>query len=156
MIKIPLTKGYAAIIDDADCDLVLPIKWYALVKGYGVYACNKTRSQGMVYMHRLILAASNGQIVDHINSNDTLDNRRANLRFATKSQNDANKVMRRKRSLYNRISWGLPDKLGGFLLEHKLTLKTNCIILGNFPMLLTPRWLTTRPPFSFHWRICCA
>ena len=64
-------------------------------------------------MHRLILAASNGQIVDHINSNDTLDNRRANLRFATKSQNDANKVMRKHPSITGfrgvyPTSWGLP------------------------------------------------
>ena len=40
-------------------------------------------------MHRVILRAKPGQIVDHINR-DTLDNRRANLRIVTASQNNWN------------------------------------------------------------------
>lgn len=40
-------------------------------------------------MHRLIMAAASGQCVDHING-DTLDNRKANLRFATASENAQN------------------------------------------------------------------
>lgn len=40
-------------------------------------------------MHRFILSAKKGDIVDHINGNK-LDNRRENLRFVTKRENSQN------------------------------------------------------------------
>lgn len=40
-------------------------------------------------MHRLIVGAVKGEIVDHVNGN-TLDNRRENLRKCSKSQNAQN------------------------------------------------------------------
>ncbi len=42
-----------------------------------------------IFFHRLVLNAKEGEIVDHING-DTLDNRRENLRFVTRSQNATN------------------------------------------------------------------
>lgn len=41
-------------------------------------------------MHRLIMRAKKGQILDHING-DRFDNRKENLRFCTNSQNLANR-----------------------------------------------------------------
>src|SRR5690606_25463401 len=46
-----------------------------------------------IYMHRLLTDAPSLQEIDHING-DTLDNRKSNLRFATRSQNAMNKVDR--------------------------------------------------------------
>jgi hypothetical protein len=40
-------------------------------------------------MHREVIGAQKGQIVDHINR-DGLDNRKSNLRFCNQSQNRAN------------------------------------------------------------------
>jgi hypothetical protein len=55
------------------------------------------------YLHRFIIEASAGQIVDHINRNE-LDNRRCNLRFVNYSQNSLNKrIKTRSKSGYMRV-----------------------------------------------------
>jgi hypothetical protein len=89
---VPLTRGYEAIIDTADIPLVAEYNWFAITPGHTVYArTNRTENgkQASVVMHRVIIGARSGQIVDHINCNG-LDNRRANLRFATTAQNTQN------------------------------------------------------------------
>jgi hypothetical protein len=45
----------------------------------------------MVRMHRYVIGALSGQIVDHVNS-DRLDNRKSNLRIVTASQNNQNRA----------------------------------------------------------------
>lgn len=96
MKKIELTRGLFATIDDEDFELISRWKWYALCdrKSGVFYACNRGPRKGnkkrqSLRMHRVILNAPEGLVVDHING-DTLDNRRANLRLATHSQNAAN------------------------------------------------------------------
>lgn len=92
------------------------------------YASMK-RDSANVYMHRLIMMPDSNAIqIDHKNGNK-LDNRKANLRGATHSQNQANRPGRRKlpteykgvqsnkagSRFYSRISFG--DKtiaLGGY------------------------------------------
>ena len=84
---VPLTQGYAAIIDAGDAEFVGQWNWYAHVKGRIVYA---TRRAGQtIYLHRVLAEVENGLEVDHIDG-DGLNNRRANLRVATTSQNQFN------------------------------------------------------------------
>lgn len=86
---VPLTQGREAIIDAADADLVAGRNWgyrHAWRTGYAW--------AGKVSMHRLLLAPPDGLHVDHING-DGLDNRRANLRAVTASQNCQNIGKRR-------------------------------------------------------------
>lgn len=97
-MTIPLTKGQVAIVDDDVYQSLLGRNWTAyysrITKTYYATCSSKRKS---LRMHRLILDAPSGMDVDHKNG-DTLDNRRENLRIATRAQNCAN----RKRPVTNR------------------------------------------------------
>ena len=92
MKLIPLTRGMFTKVDDEDYEALSKLCWHATYatrnnNWYVVRTFTKPIRR-QVYMHRLILGASS-MAVDHINC-DGLDNRRANLRFATPAQNSAN------------------------------------------------------------------
>ncbi len=89
-MKIPLTKGYFALVDDDAPQEVVNHKWCALVTGGDrVYAMRRTKEGGKVsyvLMHRIVANAQKGEIVDHKNHN-TLDNRRENVRICKAGEN---------------------------------------------------------------------
>lgn len=73
------------IIDSEDVNKIRYTKWKLSSSGY---AANTPKFSGSnKHMHRVILDTD--QFVDHINNN-TLDNRKRNLRIVTKSQNAMN------------------------------------------------------------------
>ena len=82
--------GGQTIIDTADCAKVADFSWSVNGVGYVAAQIRGSRPKKWVYLHRLILDAPVGTMVDHIN-NDRLDNRRANLRLVTNSQNMQNR-----------------------------------------------------------------
>ena len=85
---IPLTQGKFAIVDDEDYTQLNNVKWYTF-KSRGSWYAARNISGRPTFMHRLILNLKKGEYTDHING-DGLDNRRANLRVATRSQNAMN------------------------------------------------------------------
>jgi len=87
MKKIKLTKGKFALVDDKDFDWLNQWKWY-FNSGYAVRGCPER-----ILMHRVILDTPEDMVSDHINRNK-LDNRRSNLRVATKSLNNFNTKVR--------------------------------------------------------------
>lgn len=93
--KVPLTRGLFAVVDIADMDLVSGRPWQAEVAHLTFYATRRAegpRGVKRVKMHRLILGLSEGELdADHVDG-DGLNNRRSNLRRATDSQNQANRV----------------------------------------------------------------
>lgn len=90
---IPLTKGYSTVVDEADYEALSALSWHARITPQGkVYACRSVRAGPRTIvqrMHRLLVGEPVGLDVDHIDG-DSLNNRRANLRPATRSQNLAN------------------------------------------------------------------
>lgn len=89
MKDIPLTKGQVAVVDDEDYE---QYRWY--YEASTGYARGSIKTNGIwkkVFMHQLILGTPpDGLEIDHINRK-RLDNRRENLRFVTKAQNQANR-----------------------------------------------------------------
>lgn len=83
MKEIKLTKNKIAIIDDDDFDRVFVNKWSYHHTGYVV------RGKPQISLHRFIMEAKKGQNIDHKNRNK-LDNRKENLRFCTRKQNQWN------------------------------------------------------------------
>jgi hypothetical protein len=88
--SIPLSQGRVALVDDADFDRLTAYKWFLSGTGYAVGFVPGDGKFRLEYMHRFIMKAAEGQLVDHING-DSLDNRPTNLRFASPHQNLQNK-----------------------------------------------------------------
>ena len=91
--EILLTRGFVAVVDDEDLDRVLAAgAWCAHVPqhkrtAYAVRAhARASGRRSLLGLHNFITGLP---FVDHMNG-DGLDNRRANLRSATKSQNAMN------------------------------------------------------------------
>lgn len=99
--RIHLIRDKYALVDDEAYDWLSQINWhYHHSTYYTEYAYCYPKIDGKrvrILMHRLILDAPKGMEVDHINQNG-LDNRLENIRIATRSQNNANRVSCRNSS----------------------------------------------------------
>lgn len=90
-MRLPLSQGLAALIDDCDWLRVSAFHWCA-ERSYPpiIYAVRKCpESKKLIRLHRFIMQPAKGLEVDHLNG-DGLDNRRSNLRICTRGQNARN------------------------------------------------------------------
>lgn len=115
MIEISLTQNKITFVDDEDYSVISRYNWCAHKDGNTYYAMAYIPGSGkkhkkMIYLHRLIMNAQPEQQVDHINGNG-LDNRRENLRFATRSQNRQNQFHIRGSSKYKGVTWSKRDSV---------------------------------------------
>lgn len=99
MKTIHLTKGYETIVDDELFDYLNQWKWH-YNSGYAERKAYREGKQHHIPMHRVVLGAN--QTVDHKNG-DKLDNRKANLRTVTRSQNAMNMRKHRGKSVYKGV-----------------------------------------------------
>lgn len=96
--RIPLSQGLFATVDDADFDWLNQWKWSALKTGkmrttfYAVRMQQKGEYESkrkMILMHRVIIGAPKGMVVDHRDGNG-LNNRRRNIRVCTLAESSLN------------------------------------------------------------------
>lgn len=98
LIQLP---GGWAVVDEADHESLSAFHWSLC----GGYAYRTDAVLGSVSMHKQVLGFPS-EFVDHVDL-DRLNNRRANLRLATSSQNGVNKRKQRGSftSAYKGVSW---------------------------------------------------
>lgn len=124
---IPLSGGFEAVIDADDIPLVSGRFWTARrrAKSDGSTATHYAHSRSLkTTLHRVIMGADHGEIIDHINS-DGLDNRRKNLRKVNKSQNGANSRMSENNtSGFKGVS---PAQTGKWFVSIRLDCKTKYV-----------------------------
>jgi len=123
VIEIPLTRGLVAVVDD-DAAHLGALKWHARTgKGLSYAARNVVEGgrRKTLLLHRLLIQAKPGEIVDHING-DTLDNRMSNLRIVTASENQRNRSGSRRDNLtspYLGVSFNKPyGKFSSIIFEN--------------------------------------
>ena len=109
-VTIPLENSeLCAIVDQGDATTVRKYRWYLHRKGRNRYARTQlVRDDGSRHylrMHVLIMGSTEGAEVDH-KDRDGLNNRRDNLRIATRQQNRANsRNITNRKSPYRGIFW---------------------------------------------------
>ena len=112
MKTIELSNGLCVVVDDEDHAALVAHRWCP--SGARPYAMRIVTAGGVrraVWMHRVVAQAPDHLEVDHVNGN-RLDNRRANLRPCTRSQNAKN-LSRRvqvKTSRFKGVHWNDRDR----------------------------------------------
>lgn len=102
MKKIYLSKEKFALVDDEDFEWLSKWNWYATERNGNWYATREVnlsiipiRKRQRIYMHDEIMGTKSEQPeIDHKNNNG-LDNRKENLRHATRVQNSINSRKRK-------------------------------------------------------------
>ena len=116
--RVLLTRGMYAKIDPCDVEMISGHVWHAAGRPGFMYAVTRVGKK-QVKMHRMIMGDPEGLFVDHINS-ETMDNRRSNLRVATRRENAWNRsgLMPKNTSGYLGVTW------------HKINKKWSAVVSG--------------------------
>lgn len=83
-------QGVPVLIDEADAERVLKHRWHWSAGRAGM----RYAMAGKLYLHRFIIGAQPGEMVDHINR-DRADNRRTNLRIVGHKESVENRGLNR-------------------------------------------------------------
>lgn len=99
-------ETFEVLVDDADLEQVLAAgPWFVQQNQWATYAARNAGRRTTVALHRFLTGAPRGFQVDHLNCNG-LDNRRANLRVCSQSQNQGNSRRRTDNtSGFKGVSW---------------------------------------------------
>jgi hypothetical protein len=132
--RIPLTQGKFAIVDPEDYPSFAKYKWHLAQSPTGLYAVRWHRvkyknTRKRIWMHRQVIHVPKNMVCDHVNRS-SLDNRKANLRPATVSQNLCNRSRRKTktRSKYKGLEWDRAQKKW----KARIQFNNRKIYLGSF------------------------
>jgi HNH endonuclease len=103
--EITLSQGKVAYVDDEDFAYLSQFHWFATKGPHTWYARRKKSINGRqlgILMHREILDAPKGILVDHID-HDGLNNQRINLRLCSQAENQHNQRLRCGTSKYKGV-----------------------------------------------------
>lgn len=132
MKKIPLISekypNLFAFVDDDDFESLSKHKWIPAKRGDSFYAISSSKTIGL--LHRIVLKAPKGVLVDHIDG-DTLNNTKENLRFCNKSQN----MMNRGKPKNNTCGFkGVTRRVGSKKGKFRAQITVNYVhhVLGDF------------------------
>lgn len=124
MKKIKLTHNQFALVDNEDYDFLSQFNWHINKLGYAA----SQKDNKKYYMHRLVNKTPIGMDTDHINR-DRLDNRKVNLRTATRTENAINRGKNKNNtSGFKGVSW---NKGNNKWLAH-IKVNYKLINLGTF------------------------
>lgn len=119
---IKTKQGREILVDEEDFENLNQYKWYGVIYPSRYLPKYSTQS-----MHRMLMGNPEGMQVDHING-DGFDNRKANLRICTRSENLYNQKKYKGQSSYKGVSWFKPTKKW----RANINFKKKYILLGYF------------------------
>ncbi|MGA2916400.1 MAG: AP2/ERF family transcription factor [Sedimentisphaerales bacterium] len=121
-------KPLFAFVDPDDFYKINQFKWFLYRRKTKRCYAVRLDEVSLIYMHREIMNAPAGTIVDHKDRN-ALNNTKQNLRFATNSQNAANAdKLKKGTSKYKGVSKAKGRNKWQASIKHK----GKCIYLGSF------------------------
>ena len=110
MKELLMDNGMVSLVDDEDFEFLSQFHWKATPRHNG-RTSQHWYAEVRLYIHRFLLDAPPGVLVDHKNGN-TLDNRKENLRLCSVEQNRRNSQKRGSvtTSRYKGVSWSKTAK----------------------------------------------
>lgn len=120
--RITLLRGQVTLVDDSDFPTLAQYPWRLNSSGYAVRTEKRGDRAFVVCLHRELMQAERGQIVDHVD-HDKLNNTRSNLRIITQQENlQYRRCFRNNRSGYKGVTrqhgkWHARITVGGKLLH---------------------------------------
>jgi hypothetical protein len=141
-----------AKVHPANYERLLKYEWFAQKGKNCFYAVRRARGPkgsklATIYMHRELIDVADGLMVDHVNQ-DSMDNRRANLRGATRAQNIRNrkKFAKSSGSKYKGIYWRKKTRKW----EVQITFERKKIFLGCFRSEIDAAKAYDRAAIKYH------
>lgn len=136
MKEIPLTQGLVTLVDDEDFDWLSQWKWHAWrskpTENWYAIRSEALPRKTTYYMHRELLGLKHGdlRIGDHIDSSQSLNNQRSNLRIANHRQSSCNARQKRNSKLPFKGIYPAPRSGGKIVYGARIRIEGKRVFLG--------------------------